>query len=167
MGIDTRSCCIHTWDMGTYADFPRWSSCLHWLSFRSCRVCTPSLFLSFSGIHSSADDILPFPPPFSVPFFTGWKLCCSLLSGHLNLNWLFPLKTSVKSLLLFSVLWYFRIQRVEIGCRCFWNLFNRLIFFKFFFYKHILCSPLFISSSFLICCTCQGVLLWWCIGWMF
>ena len=72
MGIDTRSCCIHTWDMGTYADFPRWSSCLHWLSFRSCRVCTPSLFLSFSGIYSSADDIL-FPPPLSVPFFYRMK----------------------------------------------------------------------------------------------
>ena len=46
MGIDTRSCCTYTWDMGTYADFPRWSSCLHWLSFRSCRVCAPSLVLS-------------------------------------------------------------------------------------------------------------------------
>ena len=44
MGSDARSCRIHTWGMGKYVDIPRWSSCLHWLSFRSSRVYASSLF---------------------------------------------------------------------------------------------------------------------------
>ena len=146
MGKDTRSCCIHTWDMGTYVELPRWSSCLHWLSFRSCRVRAPSLFPEW------------IPGLMVYCFFSisiGWRLCYLPSSGHLNLNWLYRLKISVKNLLLFSDLWFFQTQKVETRCLCCWNLFNRLIYCKAFLHyvSHFFQLFILVFFSLICCCT--------------
>lgn len=58
MGNDTRSRCIHTWDMETYVDFSWWSSAC--IGYRFALIEYVPV-LSFRRLYR-ADDILPFGP---------------------------------------------------------------------------------------------------------